>query len=415
MSARTRLPELTPYARALELIARSVKPLGGETVPLEKSLGRFLVRSVKARHHAPRFEQSSMDGFAVLAGDLVQAGGLTPVTLRIVGEIPAGSRPTRRLQAGETIRVFTGGRLPTGADAVEIVEVVSVQGDQATFSNPVTPGQNVRQVGTEYRRGDVILPAGMQITPPAVGVLASLDATSVAVGRLPQVTVITMGDELVGPDEPLAPGKIRDANGPALKAALQSLGIKRVWHRRVGDRKTALQASLAAALRRSDLVITVGGASVGDHDHAETVGRRLGIEFLYTRVAVKPGKPNMFGLAPDGTPVFSLPGNPVSALVGFHQLVKPALRLMMGGGDLAPQAIPAVLGVTAARIPARLEWLRGNLEPSRDRILARPVSRQESHMLSGLALADLLAEIPRGQGEIPAGDIIKVYLLTWRW
>ncbi len=412
-SGRSSAPKLTPYPHALELIARAVKPLGRETVPVGRARGHFLAADIKAPHDAPRFEQSSMDGFAVRAADLVRAHGLHPVTLAVAGEIPAGGRSTRGLKPGQTVKVFTGGRLPGGADAVVIKEIVEVAGEAAVFRNPVEPGENVRPVGAEYRRGDVILPAGVRVTPPVVGLLATLGRTKVAVGRLPQVTVITMGDELVGPDQPLAPGKIRDANGPALEAALQALGSGTVRLRRVGDRKAALKASVAAALRRSDLVITVGGASVGDHDHAAAVRRELGIKDLYTRVAIKPGKPNMFGVAPDGTPVFSLPGNPVSALVGFHQLVKPALRIMMGGRDFVPSALPAVLAEAAARIPARLEWLRGTLDLAADRLVARPVSRQESHMLSGLALADLLAEIPQGRGSVAAGEIIRAYLLEW--
>ncbi len=406
-------PDLTPYPQALERIKKAVKPLGRETVPLAKSLGRYLATAVKAIHHSPRFEQSAMDGFAVRAEDLVRAGGLSPVVLKIAGEIPAGGKPAPRLRSGETIKVFTGGRLPRGADAVVIVEVVEAQGNEAVFRGATTPGKNVRPVGAEYRRGDVILPSGGRVSPPVIGVLATLDMTEVAVGRVPQVTVITMGDELLGPNEPLAPGRIRDANGPALTAALQALGVKNVTQRRVGDRKSALKQSLAAALKRSDLVITVGGASVGDHDHVENVRRELGIRDLYTRVAIKPGKPNMFGLAPDGTPVFSLPGNPVSALVSFHQLVKPALRRMMGGAEFENRPVPAVLGETAPRIPVRLEWLRGTLTTAENQVGAQPGSRQESHMLSGLASADLLAEIPQGQGKTIAGEIIRAYLLEW--
>ncbi len=413
MKSASPAPFLTPYPRALELIEKAIRPLGREILPIEKAMGRYLAAPVKAPGHSPAFAQSSMDGFAVRTDDLMGADGLSPVTLTIVGEMPAGSGVRRRLKSGQTIKVFTGGPLPAGADAVVIVEVVEVRGDQAVFGAATALGANIRPVGAEYARGDVILQAGVAVTPPVIGVLAFLGMTKVTVGKAPRVTVITMGDELVGPEVRLTPGKIHDANGPALLTALLAIGVVKVARRQVGDTPAALKQSLAAALARSDLVITVGGASVGDHDHAASVRRELGIRDLFTRVAIKPGKPNMFGLAPDGTPVFSLPGNPVSALVSFHQLVMPGVKLMMGSTSWAPKSVPAVLSEAAARNVERLEWLRGNRDVFGDRIVARPGSRQESHMLSGLATADLLAEIAQGKGMVAAGEIIRATLLEW--
>jgi len=404
---------LTPYPRALELIRTAIKPLDSEPLPLNAISGRYLAKSVKARFASPRFANSSMDGFAVRTTDLSGAGPKAPVTLQIIGEIPAGSDRSLTLKPGQAVRVFTGGRLPRGADAVAMVEIVEDRGDCAVLRTAVPQGNHIRPVGSEYRRGDVILPAGMKVTPPVIGVLASLGLSEVAVGRAPRVMVITMGEELAPAGTRLAAGQVRDANGPALQAALYALGAAKAWVRRVGDRPSALKGSLTAAIARSDLVITVGGASVGDHDHARAVRDELGIREQYTRLAVKPGKPSMFGLAPGGVPVFALPGNPVSALVGFHQLVGPALRVMMGGGFSPPRSLPIALEKPLPRARMRTEWLRGNIEIQDGALVARPGGKQESHMLSGLARADVLIEIPQGDGELPQGESITVYPLDW--
>lgn len=409
-----RFAPLTPYPRALELIREAIKPLDSELLPLNAINGRYLAKPVKARFASPRFANSSMDGFAVRTADLSVAGPKAPVSLQIIGEIPAGSDRILTLKAGQAVRVFTGGRLPLGADAVAMVEIVEDHGDCAVLRGTVPRGNHIRPVGSEYRRGDVILPLGMKVTPPVIGVLASFGLSEVVVGRAPRVTVITMGEELAPADSALATGQIHDANGPALLAALHAQGVAKAWVRRVGDRPSALKGSLAAAIARSDLVITVGGASVGDHDHARAVRDALGIRERYTRLAVKPGKPSMFGLAPGGVPVFGLPGNPVSALVGFHQLVRPALRLMMGGGFAPPRSLPIALGNPIPRARLRTEWLRGNLVVRDGALVARPGGKQESHMLSGLAGADVLIEIPVGQGDLSREDSLTVYPLDWQ-
>lgn len=411
---RSAPPEnLLPYPDALEIVLAKCRPLGKEKVALPDALGRYLAAPVKARHHSPRFVQSAMDGFAVKALDLREASGFDPVTLKVIGEIPAGGKSTRPLKSGETVRVFTGGRLPAGADAVVMVEVVQATAQEAVFTGATEPGSHVRQVGEEYRRGDVILAAGVRVTPPVIGLLASMGLDTVAVGQVPQATVITMGDELLRPGKKMTAGKIHDANGPALVAALRALGVKKVRMRWVGDNKAALKRSLATAIRGSDLVITVGGASVGDHDHTADARAELGIKPLFAKLAVKPGKPNLFGIAPSGVPVFSLPGNPVSALVGFHQLVKPALRTIMGSSEPHETTLPVALSSAVRKRPGRLNWLRGDLRREAERLVVDLSSLQESHMLSALGRARVLAEIPVADSSREAGDIVQAYLLDW--
>jgi molybdopterin molybdotransferase len=404
---------MIPYEQALEIVTGAVRPLGAENLSLARAAGRYLSGPVKARRQLPGFEQSVMDGFAVRAADLADASPAGPVTLVVAGEMAAGPVRRLRLGAGRTVKVFTGGRLPLGADAVVMQEHVTCAGDEARFGAQPAVGDHIRRAGEEIRRGDVVLPAGTRVTPPVVGLLAALGLTEVKVVRTPTVTVITMGDELVPPGEPLTAGRIHDANGPALRAALQAVGVSRVRLRRVRDDVGALERSLAAALAASDLVVTVGGASVGDHDHVAAARSTLGVRELFYRVAVKPGKPNIFGLDPRGVPVFGLPGNPVSALVSFHQLVKPLLGVMMGAGVRPGRALPVSLREPVDKKPGRAHWLRGRLVPAQDGLVAELATAQGSHMLSGLATADILAELPAASDHVTTDEVLRAWLIDW--
>ena len=249
-----------------------------------------------------------------------------PVVLDLADELPAGDQRAVNLKPGQTVKVFTGSRLPRGAEAVVMKEYVTLEDDRAAIAWKISAGDHIRRVGEEYRRGDVILPAGIASHARRWSACWSCWArTASAVRRRPSVTVITMGDELVAPGTRPGPGQIPDSNGPAVVAALKSLGVAKVRARRVKDRLPLLVRAMNDGLEKSDLVITVGGASVGDYDYVHEARRELGVHDLFTRVAIKPGKPNIFGLDRRTTPVFGLPGNPVSALVSFHQLVKPVV------------------------------------------------------------------------------------------
>ncbi len=404
---------MIPYEEALELITSAVRPLDAETLPLPRAHGRYLARVVKARFQLPRFEQSAMDGFAVRSSDLLEASPDRPVTLAVIGEMAAGGADRLKLRSGQTVKVFTGGRLPVGADTVVMKEFVDCEDDEADFRAWAPQGDHIRRAGEELRRGDEILPAGTRVTPPVVGLLAAMGLTEARVVRAPTVTVITMGDELVPPGKPLDMGKIYDANGPALSAALQALGVDRVRVRRVRDSIGVLQRTLASALAASDLVITVGGASVGDHDHVAGARSLLGVRELFQRVAIKPGKPNIFGIDPEGVPVYGLPGNPVSALVSFHQLVKPLIGVMMGAGVLPGRTVPVSLRKPEAKRRGRAHWLRGRLVQAGNKLQADLSTAQESHMLSGLATADILAELPADSDHVSTDELLRAWLIDW--
>ena len=404
---------MIPYAEALHIVRDHVKPLPTETLPLEKALGRFLARAAKAPAHSPRFEQSAMDGYAVKMADVKGARPDRPVTLQLLDELPAGDQRQVILKSGHTVKVFTGSRLPRGAEAVVMMEYVTLDNGRAVVAWKVDQGDHIRRVGEEYRKGDVILPVGTRVTPPVVGMLVMLGKTEVAVRRLPAVTVLTMGDELVPPGTRPGAGQIPDSNGPAVTAALRALGLTRVKHRRVKDSLAALTRAMRAGLGESDLLITVGGASVGDYDYVHDARRALKVKDLFKKVAIKPGKPNLFGLAPGRKPVFGLPGNPVSALVSFHQLVKPALLKMMGAPEREAGVVPVRLKQDSKQKKGRLGWLRGQTEMVGPDLEATLVTGQGSHMLSGLALADVLVEIPADTTEVRAGGILRAVELDW--
>ena len=408
---------MIPYPAALRIVLDNIRPLPIETVPVDKALGGFLARQVKAPAHSPRFEQSAMDGYAVLLADVAGARSDRPVVLKIWDELPAGDRRSVDLKPGHAVKVFTGSRLPRGAEAVVMKEYVTPQhgpdGDKAAIARNVRPGDHIRRVGEEYRRGDVILPAGVRVTPPVVGMLVLLGRDRVAVRRRPTVTVITMGDELVAPGTRPGPGQIPDANGPAVTAALRALGVAKVRRRRVRDRLPALVRAMKEGLEKSDLVITVGGASVGDYDFVHQARAELGVRDLFTKVAIKPGKPNLFGLDHRGRPVYGVPGNPVSALVSFHQLVKPAVLKMMGALEAEFLVLPVRLTEATRKKPGRLNLLRGKLNLADGQLTSNLAAGQESHMLSGLALADVLVEIPVETAETVAGETVKAVRLDW--
>lgn len=398
-------------ARALLLGA--LKPLPAETVAAAAADGRVLAREVRARLDQPRFDQSAMDGYAVRAADAAGATSRNPRALRLQGEMPAGTARRPRLRSGGAVRVFTGSALPAGADAVVMQEDVRREGEDVLIGLAPRPGDHVRRRGEELRRGDPLLPAGAELGPASLGLLAAHGVASVRAVRRPVAALITMGDEVVPPGAPLAPGRIRDANGPAVAAALRRAGAARVRRSHAADDPADLRRRLAAALRGADVVVTVGGASVGDHDHAAAARAALGVRELYDRVAIKPGKPNLFGLAPDGTPVFGLPGNPVSALVSCHLFVLPALRALQGRPAERDLGLRARLASPLAKPPGRLEWVRATLARDDQGLVATPVRGQGSHMLTGLAAADALIAFPRGATRLAAGDVVAVRLLDW--
>ncbi len=382
-------------------------------LPLAEALGCVSAGPVVAAGPVPLFANSQMDGYALRSADAV--GGET--RLRVVGTIAAGQVAARRVGSGEAMRIMTGAPIPDGADAVCMVEQTASEQEGAVVvvHGPVTPGGYIRRAGEDIETGEVVVEAGTVLGPGHLGVLASVGESTVAVHRRPRVGVVSTGDELAAVDERLRPGAVRDANRPALVGLVRSSGFAVTDLGIVADDEDRLAEALGRAATRCDALITSGGVSVGEHDYMKVVLDKLsGGAMRWMQVAIKPAKPLAFGvLAATGTPVFGLPGNPVSALVSFELFVRPALRKMAGHRVLDRPAVDAVADEDLARTTdGKLHLARVVASFGTDgRVHVRSSGGQASHMLRAMAAANALALLPDGDG-VRRGDGVRVMLLS---
>lgn len=408
-------------------LARSAGPARpSEAVPLASAAGRVLAAAVVAAEDVPGFKRSTVDGYAVRAPDTFGAGEGAPVLLTVVGRVAMGRAADLRLGPGQTAAVPTGGMLPEPADAVVMVEhTVPAGEDLVEVLRPVAPGENVVRPGEDVARGTEVLPAGRRLGPADLGVLAALGVTEVACHPRPKVAVIPTGDEIVpAGTSRLAPGQVRDITSAAVAAHVTGDGGEPTVFDVVPDNPELLERTLEAAVDRFDLVLALGGSSVGARDNTAAAIDKLGPPgVLFHGLALKPGKPTIFGLAGGrGVPVFGLPGHPVSALVVYRLLVRPALRRL--GGELAPgwrtaaeeqgtaleAFLPARLTTAVSSDQGRDEYLCVRLVWSDGRLWAEPV-HGKSGLITMLARADGLVRIPAGRRGLDAGENVEVVLL----
>jgi molybdopterin molybdotransferase len=388
-------------ARA-QVLAR-VRALPAERIPLARAAGRVLAEAARAAVDLPPFASSAMDGFAARAADL-------PGTLPIVGRVAAGRPAARALAAGEAMEISTGGAVPEGADAVIPVEVVVEHENSVEIPSAVAAGENVRARGGDVRRGDVVVPAGSRLGPAQLGALAAAGIAEVAVARRPRVAVLTTGSELRAPGERLAAGEIYESNGTTLEAQLGSAGAEVERLGPVVDAEDAHREAIARGLD-ADVLITTGGVSVGPHDLVRRIEAELGVEEVFWRIALRPGKPVAFGVR-GSTLVFGLPGNPVSSLVGFELFVRPAVEALQGLSEPGPRLLPGRLGVEARLNPQRAQLLRARMRVDGDELRLEPLSGQDSHMIVRSAAADALVLVPAGEGSLPAGAAVRYLALA---
>jgi molybdopterin molybdotransferase len=402
------LSELVELEQARDSVLERAAPLGAERIALRKALGRRLAEDAVATEPVPAEDNSAMDGFAVRAGDTRGARAGAPVSLRLVGESRAGRPATASLAAGEAVRISTGAVVPVGADAVVRVEATRVGDGRVMVEEEVEPGRDVRRAGEDVRPGETALAAGARIGPAELGVLASLGAAAVACHRRPRVSVLTSGDELLEPGEEMRPGGVRDSNAYSVAALAQRAGAEVSVAAPVPDDLDATRAAVEPALE-SDLAVVCGGVSVGEHDCVKRAFADLGVERCFWGVAMKPGKPTWFGTRGD-TLVFGLPGNPVSAVVTFLLLARPAL-VVLGGGRPERLRTTARLAGDCEKLPGRTHAVRCRLELGEDGWHADPCERQGSHVLTSMLGADCLALLPAGSGPLRAGEPVQVELL----
>ena len=391
---------LTTIAEARELVTAAVGPLGVEPVAIADARDRVLAADVDAVGNVPPFPCSAMDGYAVTAGPADR-------TLRIAGESRAGAPTVQQLGDGEAIRISTGGAIPAGATAVIPQENVEVMNGSIVTRAAVGEGEHVRHRGEDMRAGTTVLRAGTLLGAGELGAAVSAGAAELIVARRPRVQVLSTGDELRAPGELLGPGEIHNSNGPMLVALSEHQGAVCPPAGRLPDNRAATEAGLENALENADVVIVTGGVSVGPHDHVKPALAHLGVEQVFWRVALQPGKPTWFGRR-GSVLVFGLPGNPVSAVVTFGLFVRPALAALQGRAPDRSLDPEAVLATAVRRNPDREQAMRVRLERENGRLMATPNGPQASHIVTSLLGADALALVPAGEGELKAGATVAL-------
>jgi molybdopterin molybdotransferase len=397
------MSDLLALAEAQSRVLERAQPLEGEQVPVAHAAGRVLAEDARSLVDLPPFASSAMDGFAVRAAD---APGRLPVVARIAAGVPA----PRALAAGEAMAIATGGVVPEGADAVVPIEVVVDHDNEVEIPQPVGQGDNVRPRAGDVATGDVVAQQGARLRPAQIGALAASGVAEVVCTRRPRVAILATGTELRRPGEPLGPGEVYEANGVLLAAALAAAGAEIDVLPSVADDEAAHRGALEVGLV-ADVLVTSGGVSVGPHDLVRGLLRELGVEEVFWRVAVKPGKPVAFGVR-DRTLVFGLPGNPVSSLVGCELFVRPAVLALQGATEPGPLFGEGRLARAVRRNARRDEFLRARVRSSDDGIVLEPVTGQESHMIVRAAGADALVFAPRGDGELAAGERVRYLALA---
>jgi len=397
-------------------IVEKVRPLPERTVPLSSGLGCFSARDLAARLPLPAFDNSAMDGYAVVASSCAKGK-----RLRVTGEQPAGRDKQLHVSPREAIRIFTGAPMPQGADAIVMQEDVTRDGDEIVINTEVTAGEFIRRRGCDLSEGQRILAKGERLRAATIALLASQGLGDLTVGGEVNAAILSTGDELVKPGEKLDPGQIYESNSALLGALLHRCGAAVNFLEHCRDERESLRKAIKRGMKNHILIIS-GGVSVGEHDLVKDILREVGAEIEIWRVAIKPGKPFLFGSF-SGSPqdesvrpadkmpvlrscfIFGLPGNPVSAFVTFLQFVRPAILKMLGATNLNLPEVPAKLAVDITNEGDRAHYLRGKLEDGR----FTPVGRQESHALFGLSQSNALLRLDLGQS-LRADEIVDVQI-----
>jgi molybdopterin molybdotransferase len=388
-------------------VLSAIRPLAPRELALDDAHGAVLTDDVTAAWPLPSFDNSAMDGYAVRAGDVAGATAQAPVTLPVDGEVPAGDTRQRELAGRTSVRIMTGALLPAGADAVVQVEWTDGGTEQVAIRRPVSVGGSIRRAGGDAMPGDLLLAAGTRLGPPQLGLLAAAGHGSVLARPRPRVTVISTGSELAEPGEPLVPGRIWESNSFMLAAAAAQAGCAARRHPVVRDSTEAVLAAVRDAIADADLLVTSGGVSMGgEHDVVKAALQTLGT-VSFRKVAMQPGMPQGFGtVGPSATPIFTLPGNPVSAYVSFCLFVMPAVQALQNLHPERSTPVRAVLTADLRSPPDKRSFLRGILDRAAGEVT--PLTGQASHQLASLARANALIVVPEQVTALSQGDAVDV-------
>ena len=396
---------MIPVSEARARILAALRPTGSEIVPLADAWNRVTAAPVLARLTQPPRDVSAMDGYAVRAAETTSGA-----TLRVVGSAPAGHPWDGTLSAGEALRLFTGSVLPSGADGVVIQEDTTRDGDRVTITEAARAGRHIRRAGQDFAAGDVLLPAGRRLGARDIGLAAAGNHPWLTVHRRPRIAILATGDEIAMPGEPIPPGGIVSSNSHALAALVRAAGGDPVVLPVVADDRAALMA-VADAVAGMDMLVTTGGASVGEHDLVQEALSARGLTVDFWQIAMRPGKPLMFGQL-GAVAMLGLPGNPVSSLVCAILFLVPAIAVLLGLPAAPPQAVQARLGTDLAANDHRADHLRATLSIAVDgAVIATPFPRQDSAMLRVMAQADALVLRAPNAPALAAGAMVEIIRL----
>ncbi len=400
---------MIPVQEALDKILSKIQFKGVEKIPLDQALGRVMAEDVVSRINNPPLDNSAMDGYALIAGDIQSATPENPVKLEMVEEIAAGYTAKGTLKPGQTMRIMTGAPIPPGADAVLMQEDTQKDGDSILCLDRADVEENIRRAGEDIKIGESVLKKGTTLSPAHIGMLAVIGRSQIAVGQRPTVSILSTGDEILELDETPQGPQIFNSNGHMLAAQIKSAGGIPVYLGIAKDTEKDLMEKFEWALT-GDIVVSSGGVSVGDYDLVKSSLQKMGQDMLFWKVAMKPGKPLAFGRI-GKTPIFGLPGNPVSSFVSFEQFVRPSLRKVLGCSDLSHKTVQAKLTRTINKKPGRLHFLSSIVSWTDGEYTVTPAGEQGSGILKSAANANGLLIFPLEAEEIKQGQEVAVQLL----
>ena len=394
---------------ALGLILENIREIGFEKVDIKEALGRVLAEDVYARRNIPPWDNSAMDGYAVIVNDVEGASKENPAVLKIIESLPAGYISESKLKPGEAIKIMTGAPMPNGADAVVMAEYTEKDGDKVRIFKRPEKSDHIRKAGEDVKEGQLVIKKGQLIRPSEIGMLASMARSIVSVYQRPRVAILATGDELVDLDEEICGAKIINSNTYAVGAQIQECGALPILLGIARDRQDELEEKLRLSMN-ADIIITSGGVSVGDYDHVKDVVKGLGGDLRLWKVAIKPGKPLAFSML-NSRPMFGLPGNPVASMVTFEIFVRPAILKMMGHKKIFRPIIDATIKDDLKKKENRRHFIRASVQSDGDGYAVETTGDQGSHMMTSMTKANGLIIFHENDTSIKAGDKVKVMLL----
>ena len=402
---------MIPLQEASSYVLETVQRLDSERVDLLKSRGRVTAESIISNESVPPFDNTAVDGYAVIAADTHEASDESPIALIVLESSAAGSATSQTIRRGECSKIMTGAPIPKGADAVVMVEwsEPAVEEGNVKILKAVAPGDHIRHSGEDLLPNDLVIPEGTFLNPAHLGLLASLGIYEIQTYRKPKIAVFSTGDELIEGPAALKPGQIRDSNRFSLISLLERDGFEAIDLGLVSDDESAIEETIKTATETCDAIITTGGVSMGDYDYVKLVLSRIG-DMRWMQIAIKPAKPFAFGVV-DTKPVFGLPGNPVSSMVSYELLAKPALKKMMGRAKLFPNYLTGeAKGTFSRKKDGKTHFVRAVAAIDQNPPKIYSAKRQGSHQLTGMAEANALAILPDGEG-VEEGSSLEFFVL----